>query len=86
MERDFLWRRVVDAKYGSMLGWGCWCSNGVQGTYGICLRKNIRKGLDSFIVLLLLRWGMVPISNSGLILGVGDSFKRCLSRIIRYCQ
>ena len=39
-----------------------------------------------FIVLLLLRWGMVPISNSGLILGVGDSFKRCLSRIIRYCQ
>ena len=57
MERDFLWRRVVDAKYGSMLGWGCWCSNGVQGTYGICLRKNIRKGMDNFHSLVAFKVG-----------------------------
>ena len=25
LERDALWRRVIDTKYGSM--WGGWCSN-----------------------------------------------------------
>ena len=38
-------------------GGGCWCSNGVQGTYSVCLWKNIRKGLDSFHSLVAFKVG-----------------------------
>lgn len=50
MERDASPRRVVDAKYGSLLGGGAqgWCPNLVQGPYGVCLWKSIRKGWDVF--------------------------------------
>ena len=40
LEREALWRRVIDNKYGSMcLGGGGvgWCSNKVKGPYGVCL-------------------------------------------------
>ena len=47
MERDALWRTVVDAKYGSM--WGSWCSNSVQEPYEFCLWKSIRKGWDGYV-------------------------------------
>lgn len=47
MERDALWRTVVDAKYGSM--WGGWCSNSVQGPYEFFLWKSIRKGWDGYV-------------------------------------
>ena len=47
MERDALWRMVMDAKYGSM--WGGWCSNSVQGPYEFCLWKSIRKGWDGYV-------------------------------------
>ena len=49
-----LWMLAVDAKYGNV---GGWCSNGVQGTYGICLWKNIRKGWDSFCSLVAFKVG-----------------------------
>ncbi|XP_059462221.1 uncharacterized protein LOC132191291, partial [Corylus avellana] len=45
-ERDAWWRVVVDAKFGSL--WGGWCSMELGGTFGVGLRKNIRKGWDTF--------------------------------------
>ena len=45
-EREALWRRVVDVKYGSL--WGGWCSKEVKGPYGMSLWKNIRKKWKSF--------------------------------------
>ena len=44
-EREALWRRVVDVKYGSM--WGGCCSNVGRGSYGVSLWKTIRKEWDS---------------------------------------
>lgn len=49
MERDALWRMVMDAKYGSM--WGSWCSNSVQGPYEFCLWKSIgRVGMGMLVL------------------------------------
>ncbi|KAK7840555.1 ubiquitin carboxyl-terminal hydrolase 25 [Quercus suber] len=76
MERDALWRRVVDAKYGSMF-WGRGGGGGVgalmvcRGLIAFAFGRISGRDWTVFVVLLLLRWGMVPISNSGLILGVG---------------
>jgi len=33
IEREDLWRLVVEVKHGSM--WGGWCSNEVFGSYGV---------------------------------------------------
>ena len=65
MERNALWRRIIEAKYGSM--WWGWCSKGLMGlVYG-----NIsERGGKTFILLLSLRWGMVLVLNFGMILGV----------------
>ena len=41
LERDALWRRVVEAKYGSLRGG--WCSKEVRRSYGLSLWKTIRK-------------------------------------------
>jgi hypothetical protein len=46
LEREALWRLVVDAKYGSL--WGGWCSKFGKGPYGVSVWKFIRKGWDSF--------------------------------------
>jgi hypothetical protein len=46
MEREALWRLVIEAKYESMRGG--WCSNEVMGTYGVGVWKHIRKGWDKF--------------------------------------
>jgi hypothetical protein len=46
MERDALWRKVVDIKYGSMRGG--WCSKEVGGSFGVGVWKYIRRGWDSF--------------------------------------
>ena len=35
MERDALWRRVVEAKYGNE--WGGWYTKFVSGVYGVSL-------------------------------------------------
>jgi hypothetical protein len=39
LERDALWRRVVEAKYRSLRGG--WCSKEVRGSYGLSLWKTI---------------------------------------------
>jgi hypothetical protein len=46
LERDALWRMVVDFKYGSMRGG--WCSKEVGGSYGFGVWKSIRRGWDAF--------------------------------------
>jgi len=46
LERDALWRKVVDIKYGSMRGG--WCSKEVGGSFGVGVWKCIRRGWDAF--------------------------------------
>uniref|UniRef100_A0A2N9F8S0 Uncharacterized protein n=1 Tax=Fagus sylvatica TaxID=28930 RepID=A0A2N9F8S0_FAGSY len=46
LEREALWRLVVDAKYGSL--WGGWCSKSGTGSYGVSVWKFIRRGWDTF--------------------------------------
>ena len=46
LDWDALWRRVVEAKYGSV--WGGWCSKEVRGLYGLSLWKNIRREWETF--------------------------------------
>ena len=74
MERDALWRRVVDTRFGSMFiylfnffflgGGGVWCS---------IFRRISDSGWGGtiFIVLSSLRCGMVLLLKFGMILGVG---------------
>jgi hypothetical protein len=38
MERDALWRLVVEAKYDSL--WEGWCSIEVVGSFGVGVRKK----------------------------------------------
>ena len=42
IERNALWRRVIEAKYGN--GYGGWCTKLVSGTYGVGMWKSIRSG------------------------------------------
>ena len=49
-ERDVLWRRVIEAKYGD--GWGGWCTKPVSGTYGVIVWKSIRSGWLAFFNFL----------------------------------
>uniref|UniRef100_A0A2N9GR88 Reverse transcriptase domain-containing protein n=1 Tax=Fagus sylvatica TaxID=28930 RepID=A0A2N9GR88_FAGSY len=46
MDREAMWRSVVEAKYGSV--WGGWCSNSGKGPHGVSVWKFIRQGWDSF--------------------------------------
>jgi hypothetical protein len=46
MERDALWRKVVDFKYGSVRGG--WCCKEVGGPYGVGLWKCNKRGWDAF--------------------------------------
>ena len=39
IEKDALWRQVLESKYGFM--WGGWCSRPVNGPYGVGLWKYI---------------------------------------------
>jgi len=43
LERDALWRKVVNIKYGSMRGG--WCSKEVVGSFGVGIWKSIRDGM-----------------------------------------
>jgi hypothetical protein len=45
-ERDALWRKVVEVKYGSMAGG--WCTNQVMRSYGVGVWKHIRRGWEYF--------------------------------------
>jgi hypothetical protein len=47
MERDALWRKVVEVKYGSMVGG--WCTNQVMRSYGVGVWKHIRKGWECLL-------------------------------------
>ena len=42
LERDALWRHVIEVKYGCI--WGGWCTGLVSGPYGVSLWKNISRG------------------------------------------
>jgi hypothetical protein len=46
LERDALWRKVVDFKYESMKG--DWCSKEVGGSFEVGVWKCIRRGWDAF--------------------------------------
>jgi hypothetical protein len=59
----------VNSKYVS--AWGGWCSSEPIGAYRVGLWKNIRRGWRSLVVMLDLRWEMVPRLDFGMIFGVG---------------
>uniref|UniRef100_A0A2N9G025 RNA helicase n=1 Tax=Fagus sylvatica TaxID=28930 RepID=A0A2N9G025_FAGSY len=64
-EKEALWRKIVESKYGGM--WGGWCTNPGQGPYGRAYGNPSGKyGLSSWI-LPILRWEMGRISNFGII-------------------
>ena len=42
METDTLWRRVIEAKYGNILGG--WCTKKVTSPYGVNLWRYIKNG------------------------------------------
>jgi hypothetical protein len=46
MEKDALWRKVVEVKYESMAGG--WCTNQVMRSYGVGVWKHIRRGWECF--------------------------------------
>ena len=54
-EKEALWRKIVDLKYGGL--WGGWCSNYVAGPYGKSLWKHIRKGWPQFADHVYFRVG-----------------------------
>ena len=55
LERDTLWRQVIEVKYGCV--WGGWCTSLVSGPYGIGLWKNISRGWPSFSCYILFDIG-----------------------------
>ena len=59
LEKDALWRKVIEVKYGCR--WGGWCSNFVFGPYGISLWKNISLDglpyLVTFCMILVIGFG-----------------------------
>ena len=63
MERNALWRRVIDTKYGSL--WGVGVLIVFRGLMGLVC------GIISILVSSL-RWEMAPLLNFGMILGVRD--------------
>ena len=46
MQRDALWRKVIEAKYGDE--GGGWCTKPVLGTYGVSVWKSIRSAWLDF--------------------------------------
>ena len=55
MEKEALWHKIVELKYGD--SWGGWCSNSDHGTYGKSLWKYIRKGWPKFAENVFFRVG-----------------------------
>ena len=47
IEKDALWRQVIEMKYGSV--WGGWCTKSMNGLYGVGLWKNISQGWPFFL-------------------------------------
>jgi hypothetical protein len=66
-ERDSLWRKVIDSKYGTERG--VWCSGVVRTSYGVGLWKYIRSGWDLFASYTRIE--------------VGDDSTYCFGRITR---
>ena len=54
-ERDALWRKVIEEKYGD--GGGGWCTKPVTGTYGVSAWKSIRSGWMDFSKFLQFNVG-----------------------------
>ena len=77
MKRNALWRRVIDAKYGSRLGW---CSHSVQGPIGLVCEIISGRGGMIFILVSSLRWGVVLLLDFGMTFGVRDFLWKIFSQ------
>jgi hypothetical protein len=69
MDRDALWRSVVDAKYNSSQGG--WCSEEVVGSFGVSVGNILGGGGISSQLLPVLMWGLDLKLVFGMIFGVG---------------
>lgn len=76
IERDALWRIVVDSKYDSL--WGGWCSIELAGTFGWGCGRTLEKARSHFQAFLDSRWEMGLELDFGMIYGVGIRFSRML--------
>jgi hypothetical protein len=56
MDREALWRLVVETKYDSTRGG--WCSKEVMGTFGVGVWKHIRRGWDKFSTFVRFEVGV----------------------------
>ena len=45
-EKEHLWRRFIEAKYGNE--WGGWCSHSMDDPYDVRIWKFIQQGLSNF--------------------------------------
>lgn len=90
-EREVLWRRVIEAKYGGcecccfiffLVGW--WCTKGVSGPYTVSLCKSIRWEGWNFPGFFNLIWGMVLEWSFGMTSGVVIALLKWLPRFIWY--
>jgi hypothetical protein len=73
---------VVDLKYERQ--WGGWCSNGVDGSYGVGLWNFIRRGWEEFSSFTRFEWMKAPRSILAMMRGVGSillrkHFESCLA-------
>jgi hypothetical protein len=53
MEREALWRLVINTKYDNLRGG--WCYKKVTGPFGVRVWKFIKRGLETFHFSLLKR-------------------------------
>ena len=67
LERDALWRHVIEVKYGCI--WGGWCTGLVSGPYGVSLWKNISRGWFFLFCFFLVIFCLILVMGRGLSFG-----------------
>ena len=87
IEKDALWRQVIETKYGCM--WGGWCTRSVNGPYGVGLWKNISQRWPYFSRHILYDIGDVSrvkfwqdwwCGETSLAVRYPDSFRFCRNK------
>uniref|UniRef100_A0A7N2LLU4 Reverse transcriptase zinc-binding domain-containing protein n=1 Tax=Quercus lobata TaxID=97700 RepID=A0A7N2LLU4_QUELO len=87
LEKDALWRQVIEVKYGYR--WGGWCSTSVSSPYGVGVQKNISRGWPTFSRYILYDigdgsrvkfWHDHWCGESPLVVSYPDLFRFCRNK------